>query len=684
MLMTRTFGRFLPVFFFTLLILLFVRNVFAQTDGVRRRYDVPLVTVDAAGVISAEMLPEHFEQAGVPDLPFFSELIEIPVGMTPKVDVVAARHIASAVDFIRPIPTINFQMPAGDLSQSSYHNEFLTDDAIYHQDQLFPDTSFRSEIVEMDGTRFVRVSYFPLRYNPVRGELRQAMQIDLTVEFVPDTRSAEAVFELSICCDLPLEPKTARTKLPVGQAAVKIAVEQEGIHELTYAELVAIEPALAGKNPNDFAMLTNGEAVAFQVVGGSDDSFDAGDAIRFYGWQFDGPRIEKQFVNHNIFWLWAGGGGALIETVATPANPTPITSYREELALGEDLGYTSTNTHQWNFYDNEPDAWYWEKWSKQTPSDVQHQFEIELSAVATDGANATLEAEFLSGSAHFHTVGVGINGWKGYTERSWAEYASRNVAVTVDSADLINGINTIEIVEKSPVGATMFLNRVTLAYDRALVAESDRLQFGVARAAVHQFDVSGFASNQAVAWDVSNRHHPTVVSADVLGGSPYTYRVTGEGAEYAVSAATALLNPISISSYQVVEIDSTPAPEWIAITHDNFTAAANTLANHRSTYSGLNTAVISADDIINQYGYGLPTPNGIRDFLAYTKRNWSPDLQYVTLVGDASINPRELDCAFCESYFTIDPTLCADFPAIFRPLHRYAAVRSSIHIADGK
>ena len=661
MLMTRTFGRFLPVVSIILFALLFARGAFAQADEVRRQYDLPLVTVDEEGVISAETLPEHFEQAGVPDLPFFSELIEIPTGMMPKVEVEEVRHVASTVGFIRPIPTINFQMLDGDFRQSSYQNEFVTDDAIYQQDQFFPNSTFESEIVEMDGKRFVRVSYFPLRYNPLRGELRQAMRFDVTVEFVADSRAAEAVFELSICCDLPLEPKTSRTKLPVGQAAVKIAVEQEGIYELTYAELVAIEPTLAGQNPNNFAMLTNGEAVAFQVVGGDDDSFDAGDVVRFYGWPFDGPRIEKQFVKHNIFWLWADGDGTIIETAATPASPTPITSYREEVTLEEDLGYTSTNTHQWDFYDNEPDAWYWEKWSKQTASNVQHQFEIELSDLVVGGSDATLEAEFLSGSVHFHTVGVGINGLKGYAERSWAEYASRNVVATVDSADLISGTNTIEIVEKSPVGATMFFNRVTLAYDRALVAESDRLQFGVAAAAAYTFDVTGFESNQAVAWDISNRYQPAVVSAEVLRSNPFTYRVIGEGTEYAVSAEAALLKPTEISSYQVVELDTTPTPEWIAITHDNFAAAATTLANHRASYSELDTAVISADDIINQYGYGLPTPNGIRDFLAYTKRNWSPNLQYVVLVGDASINPRELDCTFCESYFTIDPTYVPTF-----------------------
>jgi hypothetical protein len=57
---------------------------------------------------------------------------------------------------------------------------------------------------------------------------------------------------------------------------------------------------------------------------------------------------------------------------------------------------------------------------------------------------------------------------------------------------------------------------------------------------------------------------------------------------------------------------------------------------------GLRTAVVDVADIFDEFGYGLPTPEAIKAFLAYAYESWqAPAPQYVLLVGGASYDYKD-------------------------------------------
>jgi hypothetical protein len=58
----------------------------------------------------------------------------------------------------------------------------------------------------------------------------------------------------------------------------------------------------------------------------------------------------------------------------------------------------------------------------------------------------------------------------------------------------------------------------------------------------------------------------------------------------------------------------------------------------------MSTYVVDVADIVNQYGYGLPLPRSIQDYLSYALSAWELPPSYVLLLGDATQNPRNLDC----------------------------------------
>jgi hypothetical protein len=119
---------------------------------------------------------------------------------------------------------------------------------------------------------------------------------------------------------------------------------------------------LASVDPHTIEMMHRGQPVAYEFVGNPDDGFQPTDRIRFFGWAFDGPRLEKQFVADNIFWLWAGGSASTIETVANEAGRDipPTYSFQDEITREPENAFYTGQTNQWDQFDNEPDEWYWE------------------------------------------------------------------------------------------------------------------------------------------------------------------------------------------------------------------------------------------------------------------------------------------------------------------------------------
>ena len=94
---------------------------------------------------------------------------------------------------------------------------------------------------------------------------------------------------------------------------------------------------------------------------------------------------------------------------------------------------------------------------------------------------------------------------------------------------------------------------------------------------------------------------------------------------------------------------ATNAADWILITHrelgwDGCGAQqgwVSSLVALRQS-QGLRTAVVDVEDIFDEFGYGLVTPQAIKDFITYAYENWqSPAPQYVLLVGDTTYDYKD-------------------------------------------
>jgi len=81
---------------------------------------------------------------------------------------------------------------------------------------------------------------------------------------------------------------------------------------------------------------------------------------------------------------------------------------------------------------------------------------------------------------------------------------------------------------------------------------------------------------------------------------------------------------------------SLPAPDLVILTHPEFVNAAQVLANHRRSHDGLSVAVVTPQQVYNEFSSGTQDITAIRDFMKKLYDDGSNRLKYLLIMGDAS------------------------------------------------
>ena len=400
--------------------------------------------------------------------------------------------------------------------------------------------------------------------------------------------------------------------------------------------------------------------------------------MRFYGWRYDVDytdplyntttehypnRIERQHIldpNHsrnssggiNYFWLWAGGTSTPVTTRANQTGNTPVSNVRVAVNAEGDNGQHPTFTSAWPTFDNEPDSWWWSSLSTAGVTEI-----ITLPHPDPSGSPATALAEVNSTATGSHQAIITMGSASG--NQVWGGFNDKNITASVNASELINGDNNVTV--KRTTGGSIRLQRIMVTYDRLLIADSDQMLFKDLEGGSPRFDISGFSVgdvNNVIAWDVTNVNLPVAISlsgGDVSGAGPYTYRVGSThpaGARFAIANSAAVKSPLAVTAYTVPDLDPVGGAQWLAIAHGDFVVKTQELAAYRQTTAGgsMTTHVVDVADVINVYGYGLPVPKAIQDYVLHAL-SWSPTApDYLLLVGDATVNPRGWICSTCIDY----------------------------------
>ncbi len=268
------------------------------------------------------------------------------------------------------------------------------------------------------------------------------------------------------------------------------------------------------------------------------------------------------------------------------------------------------------------------------------------------------------------------------------------------------GLNAVTLVVPglpNVVVEQTYLDWIEITYRQVPKVVSDRLAFQIDGSGRREFQVGDFEGQNVVAYDISNPVAPVrLVNVQISSGpagAPPIAPLPALPTDQPMRVFMPLAGNVSQSNtvrYQArfgqnvngprsfllttLEAVGNIAPlsrdvgstlqavtnraDYLLITHRDFLAAAQTLANHRRS-RGYTVAVIDVQDIYDEFGTGQLDPRTIRTFVDYAYHNWqSPAPGYVLLLGDGHWDYRMLtgltmNANFIPPYMAcMDPYVC--------------------------
>ena len=626
---------------------------------------------------------QKIAQPGTPELPFLTKSIGVPFGATIDINVTPGRQ--HQVSLSAPvIPALNMRLGedvpgffTDDYAAPQYIYERIPDPSIYEQLSVYPG---KLAGISNDGImrqqRIAGISVYPIQLNMQKNILtiyefltvtvsfKNALQIEnslLPVDqpvyetFFQDTllnydtaRSWQQ--EMSVISDITQDrlmadsPSIATIPWAPPEDAYRIVIDEEGMYQVTYDQLVAIGASILLEDPVYYQMFSQGEEIAIEVTGSEDNSFDDGDLIIFYG-----EAKETKYSDQNIYWLSAGitPGLRLGNRNASPVGTEIATDYPA-------LVHYEEKYNQWYYYTNLPgdddtERIMWEGLAYGFKESWTYNFSL-LAPVSEGPASFTFSLFGNSNlqqnpdhhlKAKLNNVELGDITWNGITQLDW---------VLDIPADLLQaGANQLVLSLVKDLGVTndvILLDWIELEYTNSFLTNNDLLNFAYESNGTHRFKINGFSDSDINVYDVTDPYG--IIKLD---GLPITieedsYSIDFEESvtspkHYIAIAGSALKDVSSIIQDSPSDLQNTEnSAEYIIITHSTFRPQAETLAAYRNG-QGLSTMVVDIQDVYDEFAYGVVGVQPISDFLGFALTEWqAPAPAYVLLVGDGHYDPK--------------------------------------------
>jgi uncharacterized repeat protein (TIGR01451 family) len=417
--------------------------------------------------------------------------------------------------------------------------------------------------------------------------------------------------------------------------AVKISVKHEGWYCVTQPDLVK-----AGLDPNaDPAFLhLYAEAIEqpVQITGATagPGGFGPQAAIYFYG-----VGINTPYSGTRVYWLAPEETPG--ERIATL--PLSVGSNQPPADFPFSVELTPHTTYFSSLLTTDGDNFFGPLVST-TPTD-ESLYVSHLSTTSTDSARLEVLLQGIV-RAFPHDVSIALNG----TNLGAANFIGQDkgrFGIDIPPGLLLEGTNTVTLTAEDGEYDTSLLQTIRVTYPHTFTADSDALVF-TARVG-DEVSVTGFAQASVTVLDITNPSQPVELTPSVAPASKpgvYTAAVqvpwsTGSGDHTLIAVGNDRISKIAaLRPNQPSHWHSEQAGSEIAIVSaEPFMHALDPIvrAHHAE---GLSSAVISVEDLYDEFTFGEHSPSAIRDFLQAAIKAWHTAPKYLLLNGRASLDPR--------------------------------------------
>ncbi len=475
------------------------------------------------------------------------------------------------------------------------------------------------------------------------------------------------------------EPALARLKSTVsgewaGQSVLAsgewymVAVEQTGIHRLTYEQLTEIglsNPATARVYGSGARLLPESfleghiddlQQVPVHMEKGSDGLFGPGDYLLFYaqgpvGWNYNS---EEEMFRHRLHTYSWRGYYFLTSDLGVPGPPqeAPLSTSAPTHTVGSFDFRDHLEEETYNLI-NSGKEWYGDNYNVNL--EENYPFELPplvggepLKIAVRVAARSSSNSRFLVYADNNQLGSVQISGTDlsnytathAYEVRSIFSYLPSQAAVTLTLA-----------YDRPDTNSEGWLNSITLNGRSPLSLTGAQLLFRDSRSAgagnVAEFTVAGSDAATRI-WDVTDPGNPLEIPYS-LNGSAATFRVTSDQLREFVAFRTggSFPSPVygeeGLGRVENQDLHGMDHPDMVIITPAEFAEEARRLADHRESNDGLTVEVVLQQQVFNEFSSGTPDVTAIRNFMKmfYDRTGGEGDLcRYLLLFGDGSYDNR--------------------------------------------
>ena len=466
----------------------------------------------------------------------------------------------------------------------------------------------------------------------------------------------------------------------------KIFIKETGLYQVTYSDLLNNGISVQQIDTRLLKLYNRGAEIPLYFKGGQDGSFDSGDYFEFWG-EINRSAVTGQhpdihndpFSDLNVYWLETGNttGLRMVEESGS-LNETNPARYIRPYAFTEKLHFEKDNSfvrfgHQTADIDSPGytmDHWFFDRGvsaigSKSYPAEIIWPFtQIGSRSVFVKAMMRGLSEASTSNPLENHQVDIWLNDEKVGTSGSWKDqelhFVSNHGQLGLSQNGLKHGENQFRVIMDQPgVTDIAILNWFEITYQRKYRAYKNIIEFkrqdNLPAGYILQFEIDGFTDSNIDLYKIGiskivNNRIDFITADDNQSSYRLSFQdeIFSPDIKYVAITQSAKKKPMKIIADHPWKgesvsslFDNTNRAEYLIITDQLFYANAQKLKSYREA-NGLAVEVVKAEDIYDEFNFGIKSPLAIKKFLSYAYNNWDSTkrLLYVVLVGSASFDYR--------------------------------------------
>ncbi len=380
--------------------------------------------------------------------------------------------------------------------------------------------------------------------------------------------------------------------------------------------------------------------IAVMIRDGGDGQFGIADSILFFAegadrWRYPLDSIPEYLENHftdlNTYWLTMTGDFANLPNRMTTINGAPVSSPDTTIVTGRFQArahqnnelYVGSDGRVFDYYN-----WYW--------SDDSRLLIREWLPQAISGEIADI---WLRAKSGFNVV-IQVN------NQSESRISVNRSIYTFESDNLTPGWNNFYVLLDEGTSLPTYVDYLEVSYMGNLIPDNNKIDFrvdGFSGRADFVVAPAGDFDTAPMIFDLSDAENPISISGGVIsqGELRFGKEFNGIGPNrfYLVSPTTIAV-PDNLVRTNVTDIRGSLAQtDLYIIAPDELISPLSDYETYREELSNVDISLVSFNQILYNFSYGLYDPVAVRDFLKYAYDNAPASAPAaVLLVGDGTFD----------------------------------------------